>query len=378
MPTLPHIAIIGAGPGGLTLARILHTKGLMSTVFEADSRALARPQGGTLDLDSASGQFALQQAGLIGEFRRLARYEDQGMRLLDKHAHAHFDHAGDVTDSRPEIDRTQLRDLLITSLPQDTVEWGHKLQEVRPRETGTYDLVFDHGTAGPFDLVVGADGAWSRVRPLVSSYVPQYSGVTIIELGIDDIDTLHTSSSQLVGHGNMAAYGDAKGLVAQRNAHAHVRVYAAMRVPEDWPARHFDFSNPHDVREKLLHLYSEWAPALRDLIRASNDRVQRLPIYALPVGHRWTNRKGITLLGDAAHVMSPYGGSGVNNAMRDAAELARLLHESEDWEQGIKIYESEMFERVLDSAREAWNGIATALSHMELDIMLEAMQRLHA
>ncbi len=376
MPTQPKIAVIGAGPGGLTLARILQIKGVKSTVFEADSRAFARPQGGTLDLDSPSGQFALQQAGLIGEFRRLARYEDQGMRLLDQHAHAHFDNA--VTDSRPEIDRSQLRDLLIASLPQDTVEWGHKLREVRPREDRTYDLVFDHGTVGPFDLVVGADGTWSRVRPLVSSYVPQYTGVTVIELGIDDIDATNPSLSQLVGHGSMAAYGDAKALMAQRNANAHVRVYAAMRVPEDWPARHFDFSNPHAVREKLLHLYSNWAPALGDLIRASNERVQRLPLYALPVGHRWTNRKGITLLGDAAHVMSPYGGSGVNNAMRDAAELARLLHQSEDWEQGIKIYESEMFERVLDSAREAWTGIATALSHMELDIMLEAMQRLHA
>jgi 2-polyprenyl-6-methoxyphenol hydroxylase-like FAD-dependent oxidoreductase len=213
---------------------------------------------------------------------------------------------------------------------------------------------------------------------MVSSYTPQYTGVTVIELGIDDIDTRYPSLSHLVGHGNMAAYGDAKALMAQRNANAHVRVYAAMRVPEDWPARYFDFSSPHDVRDRLLSLYSGWAPPLLDLIRFSHDHLQRLPLYALPVGHRWTNRKGITLLGDAAHVMSPYGGSGVNNAMRDAAELARLLYESEDWEQGIKIYESEMFERVLDSAREAWTGIATALSHMELDIVLEAMQRLHA
>jgi 2-polyprenyl-6-methoxyphenol hydroxylase-like FAD-dependent oxidoreductase len=139
--------------------------------------------------------------------------------------------------------------------------------------------------------------------------------------------------------------------------------------------RHFDFSHPRDVRDKLLNLYNDWAPTLRDLIRFSNDHVQRLPIYALPVGHRWTNRKGITLLGDAAHVMSPHGGSGVNNAMRDAAELARLLFESKDWDQGI-IYESEMFERVLDSARYASNGIATSLSHMQLEIAVEAMHGL--
>ena len=376
---IPRIAIIGAGPGGLTLARILHINGVKCTVFEADAHALARPQGGTLDLDPGRGQFALRLAGLMEEFRRQARYEDQGMRLLDKNAHALFDEAPpDAGFDRPEIDRTQLRDLLMASLPEATIAWGHKLQEVSPQLEGSYDLVFEKGSAGPFDLVVGADGTWSRVRPLVSSYLPQYTGVTFIELGIDDIDARYPELARLVGHGSMAAYADAKGLIAQRNANAHVRVYASMRVSEDWPARHFDFSHPDEVRAKLLNLYSDWAPALQDLIRAGNDRAQSRSIYALPVGHRWANRRGITLLGDAAHVMSPYGGSGVNNAMRDAAELARLLTERGDWEDGVRIYEAEMFERVLEDARFAANGIATALSHMQLEIFLEALHALHA
>jgi 2-polyprenyl-6-methoxyphenol hydroxylase-like FAD-dependent oxidoreductase len=374
MSKKPQIAIVGAGPGGLTLARILHLRGITSTLFELDAHALARQQGGTLDLDSASGQFALEQAGLTGEFRHLARYEDQGIRLLDKHGQVHFDDPGDAADDRPEIDRTQLRDLLLASLPQDLVRWGHELQEVRPSESGTYDLVFENATAGPFDLVVGADGAWSRVRPLVSSYAPQYTGVTVIEFGIDDIDARHPSLSQLVGHGNFAAYGDAKSLMAQRNANAHVRVYAAMRMPEGWARQHFNLSNAREVREKILGFYSDWAPELKDLVRLSNDRMQALPLYALPVGHRWTNHTGITLLGDAAHLMSPHGGSGVNNAMRDAAELGRLLSESDDWREGVRIYEPEMFERVLDSARDASHGIATALSHMQLEIAVGEMQ----
>jgi 2-polyprenyl-6-methoxyphenol hydroxylase-like FAD-dependent oxidoreductase len=371
---MPHIAIVGAGPGGLTLARILHVRGIRTSLFERDSHALVRPQGGTLDLDSGSGQFALEQAGLMSEFRHLARYEDQGIRLLDKHAHVHFDHPGDAGYDRPEIDRTQLRDLLLASMPQDFVQWGYELQEVRPSEKGTYELVFENATAGPFDLVVGADGAWSKVRPLVSSYAPQYTGMTVIEFGIDDIDARYPSLSQLVGHGNFAAYGDAKALMAQRNANAHVRVYAAMRMPEGWAKQHFNFSDALDVREKFLGLYSDWAPELKDLIRLSNDRTQPLPLYALPVGHCWTNRTGITLLGDAAHLMSPHGGSGVNNAMRDAAELTRLLSESDDWREGVRIYELEMFERVLDSARDASQGIATALSHMQLEIAVGEMQ----
>jgi 2-polyprenyl-6-methoxyphenol hydroxylase-like FAD-dependent oxidoreductase len=375
----PNIAIVGAGPGGLTLARMLYVRGIRSTLFERDAHALARPQGGTLDLDGTSGQFALEQAGLLEEFRQLARYEDQGMRVLDKYAGAHFDRPGDAADGRPEIDRTQLRDLLLASLPKEFVHWGHELQEVRPSEEETYDLVFENATAGPFDLVVGADGAWSKIRPLVSSYSPQYTGVTIIEFGIDDIDARYPSLAQLVGHGNLAAYGDdAKALIAQRNANAHVRVYAAMRMPEGWAGQHFNFSDPGKVREKLLSLYGDWAPELKDLIRLSNRRIQPLPLYALPVGHRWTNRTGITLLGDAAHVMSPYGGSGVNNAMRDAAELGRWLSESGDWKDGVRIYELEMFERVLDSARDASHGIATALSHMQLEIAVEEMKAIHA
>jgi 2-polyprenyl-6-methoxyphenol hydroxylase-like FAD-dependent oxidoreductase len=372
---MPNIAIVGAGPGGLTLARTLHVRGVRSTLFERDSHAFARPQGGTLDLDGASGQFALEQAGLMAEFRHLARYEDQGMRILDKHGNAHFDHPGNAADGRPEIDRTQLRDLLLASLPQDFIQWGHELKQVRPSEEGTYNLLFENATAGPFDLVVGADGAWSKVRPLLSSYMPQYTGLTIIEFGIDDIDARYPSLSQLVGHGNLAAYGDdAKALIAQRNANAHVRVYAAMRMPEGWAPQHFNFSTPGQVREKFLSLYSDWASELKDLIRFSNDRIQSLPLYALPVGHRWPNRTGITLLGDAAHLMSPYGGSGVNNAMRDAAELGRLLSESDDWREGVRIYELEMFERVLESARDASHAIATALSHMQLEIAVEEMK----
>ena len=220
MKPFPRIAIIGAGPGGLMLARILHTNGIAATVFELDQDALIRPQGGSLDLERQFGQLALERAGLLAEFKLLARYEDQGMRIFDKAGNLLFEDNEAASDDRPEIDRSQLRNLLLASVPSERIHWNNKLREVLPRDNGTYDLIFDRATAGPFDLVVGADGTWSRIRPLVSSYSPQYTGVTFIELGIDDVDARYPGVAYLVGHGTISILGESQGLFIQRNANS--------------------------------------------------------------------------------------------------------------------------------------------------------------
>ncbi|WP_240164148.1 FAD-dependent oxidoreductase [Pseudomonas allii] len=91
MNTSLRIAIVGAGPGGLTLARILYRHGVTASVFERERSPLERPQGGTLDLHAESGQLALQRAGLEDAFKRIARYEDQGSRLMDQHGRLLFE-----------------------------------------------------------------------------------------------------------------------------------------------------------------------------------------------------------------------------------------------------------------------------------------------
>lgn len=375
MHTDPRIAIIGAGPGGLTLARILHLSGIHATVFEREEGPLARPQGGTLDLHEDSGQLAVQRAGLDSEFQRIARYDDQGSRLLDKTGRVLFEEPDASAGNRPEVDRTALRDMLLASLPAGCVQWGRALSDMRLQEGGRWNLSFTGGSeAGPFDLVVGADGAWSRVRPLLSPYKPQYSGLTFIEFGIDDVDRSHPAIAQLVGRGKLDVQGDGKAIIVQRNGNAHIRGYAIFRVPADWAAKRFDFSSPAAVRSALLAEFAGYADAVTDLFRVSNDQFVPRLIHALPVGHCWAPRRGLTLLGDAAHVMSPFGGEGVNAAMRDAAELAALLAGQEDWAAAVATYEMEMFERVIEAAEGSAEAAAVQMSHIGEALSLAHLQ----
>lgn len=378
--TTPRIAIIGAGPGGLTLARILHLNGIRASVFEREANPWERPQGGTLDLHEESGQLALDCAGLGAEFRHIARYEDQGSRLLDKHGKLLFEEDG-ADGNRPEVDRSALRDMLLAALPAGCVHWNHGLVEVYAA-AGGWMLRLADGSVGPFDLVVGADGAWSRVRPLLSPYQPQYSGLNFIEFGIDDVDVRHPALSALVGRGKLGVEGDGREIIAQRNGNAHIRAYAIFRVPLEWPQQHYDFNAPAAVRQTLLEDFAGFADEVLELIRRSDDQFVARPIFALPVGHCWQHQRGLTLLGDAAHLMSPFGGEGVNAAMLDAAELAAQLVQAlqqpgdhnRNWDTAVARYESHMFERVKDIAAASADAAAVQLSHDGLALTLAHME----
>jgi 2-polyprenyl-6-methoxyphenol hydroxylase-like FAD-dependent oxidoreductase len=367
IPMIPNktsrIAIIGAGPGGLTLARILQSRNIPTTIFEREKNPDERPQGGTLDLHPESGQLAVHRAGLDEQFHTIARYEDQGMRRLSKEGQVLFEMTdNEESGDRPEVDRSALRAMLLGSLAPGTVQWGYNLRSVQQADSGAYELQFEHGVTETFDLVVGADGAWSRVRPLLSSATPTYTGVTFIEFGLDDVDAKHPVVAQLVGHGSMFAPANNKGLFAQRNGHHHIRVYAGIRKPEGWEtANGFDAGNPQKARTWLLDQFSDFDTSLLALIQESSDRFVIRPLSMLPVGHRWNCRPGVTLLGDAAHLMSPFSGEGVNLAMLDASDLARAISECSTLEEAVRTYEETMFTRAEPIARGADEGLKNAV-----------------
>ncbi len=369
MSDFPKIAIIGGGPGGLTLARLLHVQGIAATVFESDTGPDARIQGGSLDLHTESGLAALEAAGLMDAFDRVARPEDQGVRLYDRDGNCVFDDGDEAHEGRPEIDRGQLRELLLLSLPPECVRWDTRVQHIEPLAGDRFRIHSRHGVAGDFDLVVGAEGTWSKTRRLLTDVAPAYTGTTFVDMHILDADRAHPDLARLVGGGKFFALADEKALIAQRNAGGKVHIYLALRAPESGIPG-FDPSDPRAARTAVAVQLDGWAPAFLAFIHAAADDLAARPLHTFDPAFRWLHRPGVTLLGDAAHVMSPFAGEGVNNAMFDALELSRAIASS-DWRAGIADYETRMFERIPASATEsaanmeaflALDGLANALA----------------
>ncbi|MEU5950921.1 NAD(P)/FAD-dependent oxidoreductase [Streptomyces sp. NPDC047525] len=363
----PRIAIIGAGPGGLTCARILQEHGIAATVHDADASRAARDQGGTLDMHPGSGQHALRTAGLLDDFLAEARPEGQQMRLVGRDGRILFDAAppaADATEGNPEIDRGQLRGLLLDSLEPGTVRWGHKLTRVAPLKDGTHRLHFaDDAIAADADLVIGADGAWSQVRRLLSDATPVYTGVTFVEAGLSDADRRHPRLAELTGDGTMMALDNNQGFVAQRNSGGHIRIYIGMRTDENWHRQAgLDLSDTAAVRDALLDEFTGWSPDLLGFITGTDTGYTNRPLYALPVPHTWPHTPGLTLLGDAAHLMSPFSGMGANLAMLDGADLAQALIDHPTVDQAITAYEKVLLPRSAEAAAGAAEGINGAFA----------------
>jgi 2-polyprenyl-6-methoxyphenol hydroxylase-like FAD-dependent oxidoreductase len=372
----PRIAIIGAGPGGLTLAKLLSIHSISPVVFELDAGPDARPQGGSLDLHADGGLRALEVAGLREAFEKVARHDDQGIRIYDKAGRLRYEEADSAAGGRPEVDRAELRQLLIDAVPAGTIAWNRRVTRVEPRPDGTVAVHAEGHAPQIFELVVGADGAWSRVRRPLSDVEPLYTGVSFVELEIDDLDARHPDLAAAVGHGKIMALGDEKLLIAQRNARSNLRVYFGRRAPVTW-ARELAPLPPAAIKAEVIASLAGWGPTLHAFIERSRDRALALPLYALPVGHRWGHRAGLTLLGDAAHLMSPFAGEGVNSAMRDALELALVLSSGPDLDAAVAQYEAAMFARVRDAAIESAVGLEVAVSATALDRMIDIM-RSHA
>ncbi len=321
------IAIVGAGPAGLTLARILNRDGFNVKVYERDASSTARSQGGSLDLRPDSGQQAITAAGLMEEFTRHSRSEASAFRLIDSQG-VEDPEAGQETheDAGPEIDRGDLRQLLIDALPVGTIAWGHTLKTVTKADGDRWTLSFEHQETVTADLVVGADGIGSKVRKQLTSEQPRYTGITMLAGNIRKDLWRGSKISDMLGEGSVMFAGEEKTIFVQRFNRDLILLYYSMKVQESWPASSsFELTDKPAVLTSIKEAFRDWSPTLLDMLTEVEDNFVRWPVSVMPPDCGWQTQPGLTMIGDAAHVMPPFTGKGVNLALYDALQLAQAL-----------------------------------------------------
>jgi 2-polyprenyl-6-methoxyphenol hydroxylase-like FAD-dependent oxidoreductase len=364
-PKAPRIAIIGAGPSGCILARLLLLSGRLPeaniSIFERETSLSTRDQGGTLDLHDATGLAALKEARLYEQFVSIARFDGDAMAVRDKHMTPYLTLPSSrnpgwlapLALGKPEVDRLQLRKLLLDALPKGIVHWGRTLQKVG-HDSSTLHFA-DGTTETGFDLIVGADGAYSVVRRGLTPQEPFYSGVGGFNLLIPEAAAKRPLLHKLVNGGSLFAFSDGKVVMGQQLGDGSIYVSMWAVRSECWMRdASYSVKDAESVKSALLTELRDWAPEVRELIAASDGRsVWPRSLVMLPVGMTWETQPGLTILGDAAHVMTPFVGEGVNGAMKDAMELAEAVIKTldGDWTKqtlfnGVKNYEKGMFKRI--------------------------------
>ena len=295
------------------------------------------------------------------------------VRLIIRNIDAGGTQGDKSSRGRPEIDRVQLRRLLVESLREGTVKWGYRLKKaefVEEKEGSDVILEFENGKVERgFDLVVGADGAWSRIRPLLSDAKPYYVGLGGHGIVVTHPESVAPELAKLVNRGSVFAFGAGHGLSVQQRGDDSLIAYAWNARDEKWMQQaDYNIHDGRQVKEALKKDYAGWKGPLRQAIEFfREDDVLARNLYELPAGHRWDARPKVTCIGDAAHVMTPFAGEGVNLAMKDAMELAHAIVDAvragvgeERLRKGIRRFEEGMFKSAEPISR---------LSHREMELM---------
>ena len=374
------IAVVGGGPGGLTLAKLLQLKGINVKVYERDLDKNARVQGAPLDLHDDSGLAALGKAGLLKEFKNNFLPKADRKKILDKHAVVFFsDHETKVEENfenphfRPEIDRGALRKILLESLQPETVVWDSHFSSMGKHGDG-WLLHFKNGSTVYADLVIAADGANSKIRPYITDIKAFYSGIVMLEGTIYDAHRTAPQISALLNGGKIMAFANAKSILMGQKGNGEIGFYASFKADENWMTNSgLNFGDKKQLLEWFKTTYPGWSTVWNGLFENASEPFIPRPIYCMPLDQAWKTLPNLTMLGDAAHVMPPFAGEGVNMAMLDALELSECLtcDKYDTILEAIAAYESRMQKRAATAAKESLDNGELMHSEKALTAMLD-------
>jgi 2-polyprenyl-6-methoxyphenol hydroxylase-like FAD-dependent oxidoreductase len=367
--TYPQVAIIGGGIGGVALAvACLHRK-IPFTIFERDNSFDARSQGYGLTLQQASkaikgfGLFSLKE-GLIST--RHVVHNTEGKELVEWGKRI-SNPTGKITSQKRvniHIPRQSLRLALLEQLVvQDTVHWGHQLIDFKEFEDKSVELTFQvNGKTKKTkaDLVVGADGIRSTVRKLLigeESTPLRYLGCMVI-LGICPLNNLKDLNSPLLDSATVFQTVNGSDRIYIMPFSSDSIMWQFSFPISEQKAKTLSEQGAKALKNEAYSRMMQWHSPIPQIIENSPaTEITGYPAYDRELLDKSLLENGgpITLIGDAAHPMSPFKGQGANQALLDALSLAREItnkcsHSSQWRESGIRKsilteFESEMLSR---------------------------------